>query len=175
MLAQWCGFPEATAGSAPTLEVATYTHYLNGPNVPTEPNALRLRVRPVASITSIHDDINRDWTYDATDLVAAGDYTLDAEEGKVYLHSDSVHGGWSSGTRILKVIYTAGFDTGSHVAVTQGITALVAHWWQQRNTAGLESVTLTDTTIEPLATEIPAHVREIMWPVRLVEVGMGGG
>jgi len=172
VLAAWCGFPKVDQATDPTLEAATYTHYLNGPDQ-REARQLTLPVRPVVSITSIHDDTDRDWSYGAADLVASGDYTLDEVEGRVYLHSDSAHGYWRAGLRQIKVIYSAGYATGTDVRITQGITALVAHWWQQRNTPGMTAVTLTDTTITALEPEIPAHVREIMWPVRLVEVGLG--
>lgn len=172
VLATWCGFPSPAQGTDPTLEATTYTHFLNGPSE-TDGRVLLLPVRPVASVTSIHDDTDRDWTYGSADLVASGDYTLDDVEGKVYLHSDAAHGYWRKGLRQIKVIYSAGYDTGADARITQGITALVAHWWQQRHTAGIETTTLTDTTITPSAVEIPAHVREIMWQIRLPEVGLG--
>lgn len=172
VLASWCGFPGVDGSTAPTLEASTYTHYLSGP-MERDERVLLLPVRPVTSVTSIHDDTDRDWSYGASDLVDSGDYTLDEVEGRVYLHTDSAHGSWRRGLRQIKVIYVAGYDTGADARITQGITALVAHWWQQRNTPGMESVTLTDTTITTLAPEIPAHVREIMWPVRLPELGLG--
>lgn len=172
VLASWCGFPAASASVDPTLEATTYTHYLTGPSA-TDPTALLLPVRPVTSVTSIHDDDDRDYSYGASDLVDSGDYTLDGVEGRVYLHADSTHGAWGTGPRRIKAIYVAGYDTGADARITQGITALVAHWWSTRNMSGQSAVTLTDTTITAAEFEIPAHVRQIMWPIRLAEQGLG--
>ena len=173
VLAGWCGFPAASAGAHPTLEAATYTEYMDGP-ASIDPRSLRLAVRPVATITSVHDDTDRDWAYGAADLVDSGDYTLADGDGVNWLHSDATHGSWGRDSRIIKVIYIAGYDTGAHGAITQGITALVAHWWLQRSTAGIEAETLGDSPITPSDASIPAHVRQIMWPVRILEAGLGG-
>lgn len=172
VLAEWCGFPRVDGSSYATLEAATYTHYLNGPDARSG-RTLTLPVRPVTSVTSIHDDRDRDWTYGASDLVDSGDYTLDEVEGRVYLHDDSTHGGWSAGERVIKVVYVAGYDTGAEPHITQAIAQLVAHWWGTRYSGGVEDVTLTDTTITPLDREIPPHIRQMMWPVKLPEVGIG--
>lgn len=173
VLAEYCGFPAASASVDPTLESTTYTHYLNGPSV-MDGRLIRLPVRPVTSVTSIHDDQDRDWTYGAADLVDSGDYTLDGVKGEVWLHDDAAHGtSWGSGARILKVIYVAGFDTGADTRITQAITALVAHWWSTRYTAGQESVTLTDTTISASPKMIPDHVRELVAGIKMWEAGIG--
>jgi len=173
VLAAWCGFPAASVGAQPTLEAATYTEYHDGPSA-LDARAIRLCVRPVTSVTSVHDDTDRDWVYGADDLVDSGDYTVAGEDGVVWLHNSSTHGSWGVGPRILKVIYVAGYDSGSHAAITQGITALVAHWWYQKHTAGIETETLGDSTTTPLDNKIPEHVRQIMWGVRMIEVGLGG-
>lgn len=173
VLAEWCGFPPASASVDPTLESTTYTHYLDGPS-PRDARLIRLPVRPVASITSIHDDQDRDWTYDADDLVDSGDYTLDGVDGTVWLHDDAAHGtAWGAGRRVLKVIYVAGYDTGADARITRAIVALVAHWWAQRSMAGQTSVTLTDTTITAADRMIPAHVREMLTGIRMWEAGIG--
>ena len=172
VLAEWCGFPAASSSAAPTLEATTYTHYYDGPS-PFDATMLTLSVRPVTSVTSIHDDTDRNWTYDAADLVDSGDYTLDEIEGRIYLHNDSNHGTWRTGRRTIKAIYVAGYDTGSDGRITQGITALVAHWWSQRPNAGMDTLTVGDVTVTPEDRQIPPHVREIMWPIRLAENGLG--
>jgi hypothetical protein len=171
LLAAWCGFPPATAGGSPTLEAATYTDYLDGPAL--DERTLLLPVRPATSVTTIHDDKGGDWAYGSDDLVASTDYTLDGRAGRVHLHTNSVHGAWSRRPRALKVVYVAGFDTGAHKLIAEAISIMVAHWWSQRNTQGKIATTQGGQSVTTRAETIPDRVREIMSPMRLLEVGVG--
>ena len=159
VLATWCGWPRA--GAAATLESATYTDYYDGPSH-GDPTVLSLRVRPVASITSIHDDRDRDWAYGASDLVDSGDYVLDGEAGRVYLTSSSTHGVWSRGNRVLKAIYVAGYDTGAESFIAEAIGVLVAHWWGLRPTQGRTNVTQGGQSAAMRAETIPARCKELI-------------
>lgn len=76
-----------------------YTEYYDGDGS----DSLSLRQYPINSITSIHDDIGRD--YGASSLVAAADYTFDAESGIV--KSDHC---FSAGKNNIKVVYNAGYE-----------------------------------------------------------------
>lgn len=172
VLADYCNFPPASASVDPTLEATTYTHYLDG-GAPTDGRVLLLPVRPVASVTTIHDDDDRTWDYGAADLVSSDDYTLDGVEGRVYLHSDASHAGWTADTRAIKVVYSAGYDTGADARITQAIAMLVGHWWQSLPMNGFDSTTLTDTTIDALPMEIPNAVKEKLANVKLWEAGIG--
>jgi len=170
-IAAFCGFPPASAGAGPTLESATYTEYLDGPSC-IDPQILRLRVRPLGTVTSVHDDRDRDWSYGSADLVDSGDYTVDDQKGHVVLHTNSTHGSWSNGTRILKVIYTAGFDTGASALATWAIIQTVAHWWNLRPTAGVTASTV-DGDSETLGDRgIPEHVRAAIQTFVLPEAGL---
>jgi hypothetical protein len=171
VLAAWCGYPPASASASPTLESTTYTEYLDGPSV-MEPRALVLPVRPVASITTIHDDTDGDWSYDADDLVSSDDYTLDGREGRVYLHDDSTHGSWSSRKRAIKVVFVAGFDTGAHKIIAEAISIL-AHWWALRHGQGKAAQTAGGQSVTARPETIPDRVRELMAPFRMWEVGNG--
>jgi hypothetical protein len=180
VLAGWCGYPPAAADTAAggnadrTLESFAYTDYLDGPSV-RDPRALALRVRPLTLVTSVHDDRDRDWSYGAADLVAASNYVVDYTRGRIYLPDNSTHGDWSVGRRVIKVIYTAGFNTGADVAITQAISMLVAHWWAFRKRTGLEGYTSSDgvTVAVTPPVGIPEHVKEMFAPYRLPEVGLG--
>lgn len=180
VLAAWCGFPvsgstDASATLDRTLESASYTEFHDGPST-VDPGSIALRVRPVTTLTTIHDDTDRDWSYGAADLVSSGDYVLDARAGRVHLKTTSTHGAWGVGSRILKVVYTAGYDTGSHEAIGPAIGLLVAHWWRLRHRVGGEGYTSSDgvTTAAVAAELIPEAIRAMLMPYRLVEVGLGG-
>jgi hypothetical protein len=172
MLAAWCGFPPASASASPTLESTTYTEYLDGPSA-LDPRALLLPVRPVASITTIHDDRDNDWTYGSADLVSSGDYVLDGRTGRVHLIDTATHGGWSARKRAIKVVFVAGYDTGAHKIVAEAISIMVAHWWSQRNGQGKASTTAGGQSVTARPETIPDRVREMMAPLRLLEVGCG--
>lgn len=64
-----------------------------------------LKRRPVDSITSVHDDLDRD--YEAAELVDADDYTFYPESG-ILQH---VNGTFQDGIRNVKVVYVAGYAT----------------------------------------------------------------
>ncbi len=171
VLASWCGFPSSSGTANATLEATAYTQYYSAPS-PAEPRLLRLRVRPVTTLTSVAWDDDFDASYGTT--VSSGDYTLDAVDGTVWLHPDATSiTEWPEQYRGIKVVYTAGYDTGADERITAAIGSLVAHWWRGRRMAGLAGVTAGDAQIEPSAGEIPANVREIMRPIRLPEVGLG--
>lgn len=172
VLAAWCGFQPVTAGTAPTLESATYTEFLDGP-IPTNPEILRLGVRPVSSVTSLHDDIGHDFSYDAADLVDPSDYVLDGIQGLIYSNPAGNHGAFSTGARVIRCIYVAGYNTGAHPTITTAFAMLVAHWWNQRHSIGLDTLTEAGATEAFADRMIPEAVAELMWPYRLPEWGSG--
>ena len=100
---RWLGYPRASTSTQSTVESTTYTHYLHGP-MTTNKRAIMLPVRPVVSVTSVHDDTNLD--YGSSFLVASGDYTIDTERGIVELNPDSTHGGWSRARRAIMVRFS---------------------------------------------------------------------
>jgi hypothetical protein len=170
-LAGWCGFPEHTAGAARTLESSTYVQYLDGPSAQSS-RRLDLLVRPVASVTSLHDDKDGDWAYGASDLVDPGEYVLDGIQGQIFLRPGSSHGGWSRGgpgSRAIRVEVVAGFDTGSHPVCRRGIGALVKHWYDLRQTQGRASSTTQGNSEGRREETIPDHIKQIMWSIRLPE------
>lgn len=172
VLASWCGFPAASQSVDPTMEATTYTHYLDGPTS-TDPRLIRLPVRPVASVTSVHQDDTGDASY-ATEIVS-GDRVLDDLAGTIWLTPDATSiGGWMTRRRAIKVVYSAGINTGADLRTVTAISMLVAHWWQARRSSGLSQVSMGDMSQAMVSGEIPAAVREVMWPLRMPEVGLGG-
>ena len=59
----------------------------------------------MASVTSVHDDLDREYTDD--DLVDADDYTFYPEHGILELDA----GVFQDGTRNVKIVYIAGYST----------------------------------------------------------------
>jgi len=130
--ARWCGYP----GSAPSMESASYTRYLDGPGG----RELVLDVWPVISITSIYDDPTLDFT-SSLYLVDSGDYVLaQADRGLVRLKSTATHGTWSETKGAIKVAYTAGYAT-VPADLKYAARLGVRHWWGLRQKQGLINAT----------------------------------
>lgn len=64
------------------------------------------RYFPIISVTSIHDDDDRD--YDATTLLDTDEYYIDQNDGRC-IYSDM--GTFTAGDQNLKVVYTAGWES----------------------------------------------------------------
>jgi len=170
MLAVYCGYPAPDSGS-PTMEDTTYTVYLDGPS-PTEPRKLALPVRPVQSITTIHDDLSGTWDYGSGDLVASSDYVLDSQTGAVWLRPDAAHGGWGTSPRGIKVVMVAGYATiPSWLQHAAGM--LVSHMWQMRHTGGMQATSAAGRSETLRPETIPDQVRLAMAQAYLHEVGLG--
>ena len=138
----------------------------------TDNQVLDLPVRPVTSVTTIHDTGgNEDGAYEAGDLVDSGDYVLDGVKGRVYLKDTATLGGWSVGRRVVKVVYVAGYDTGAHPAITEALSQLVAYWWAVvRHSKGAKAGAVAGrSTTGPASTSIPLRVQELMGTYKLWE------
>ncbi len=153
LMAAWCGWGIADGASASSFEDATYTEYHDGP---TENGSLALRVRPVVSVTTIHDD--SDWSYST--LVGSSDYTTDLRAGRVWLNPTATHS-WSSAHRAIRVVYVAGFATIPE-EIKQATCLLVAHWWRLRSTQGRQSISKGTGSESVRAETLPRSVRELL-------------
>lgn len=78
----------------------TYTDYFNGDH---DLKQLCLQEFPVSSITTVHDDTDRD--YDAGSLISSEDYVVEADTG--ILRFDTL---LTRGQQNIKVVYVAGYD-----------------------------------------------------------------
>lgn len=162
-LATWCGYPRTAAGTAPTMESATYTQYLTG----VGGRSLTLPVWPVVSVTSIYDDPDLGWS--STYLVASSDYSLlDAVHGQVLLGTTATHGAWSTTPGAIKATYVAGFATIDE-QVKHAARTYVRHLLERRRSAGRlsESANGASAQFVELTGPIPAAVRELLTPYRL--------
>lgn len=155
MASAWVGFPAADDGTR-SLTVETYTLYLDGPRE----DVLRLPVRPVVSVTSLHDDLGR--TYGASTLVDAADYELFGDEGVLL---PVAGGGWSgpnvAGRRRYKAVVTAGW-TALPPDLADAVVRLAAHLYRVRPTLGKSSLAQQGSSTGLRTEAMPASVRQIL-------------
>jgi hypothetical protein len=147
------------------LEQATVTEYHSGRSGQT---TLRLRQYPVASITSLHDDVAR--SYGAATLLSPSEYVLiDATAGLVQLDGRT----FQEGLNNIKAVYVGGFATGSieRKLLEQAAIELI---WLARDKGdkallGLQSRSIADGRIDTFQTDWPAGVRDILDRFRKVD------
>lgn len=165
-LAWWCHYPAPTSGTR-TLEATSYTEYYDGPD-PDDARRLTLGLRPVTTLTSVENDDAGTWSY-TSDAVVGTDVVLDGQRGAVYLHPSSGWT-WSSGLRRIRVVCTAGHNVGADPALSQAFGLLVAHWSALRTTGTLPAVASAGgQSATYRSDELPASVRQLVAPYRLVE------
>jgi hypothetical protein len=166
VLARYCLWP-ANDSDAYTFEASTYTQYYNGPD-PGAPHRLTLGLRPVTAITTITQDTAGTYTFSET-VTENTHALLDEHNGCLYVYPGSTHA-WLTGFRAIKVVMTAGYNTGAEPPLTQAIAFLVAHWWSLRTTTVTPSILSQggqSSTLRP--DDLPASVRQLVAPYRLVE------
>ena len=160
MISRRLHYPAATAGAASSLESTAYTHHVGrSPPVVIDGDVLRLPVRPVLSVTTIHDD--PDWAYGASTLVASTDYVVDGEAGTVTLKPTATAGAWSTAAGDVRVVYTAGWST-DRADMQQAVGMLVQHLYRLRKEGGRLSVSGGQVSESLRDEEMPAHVSQIV-------------
>lgn len=169
MMAMWCGYPRASATSAPTMESTTYVLDLDGPGG----RDLVVPVWPLTAVTSIYDDPAGDFGADT--LVDAADYAiLDGTRGVVRLRSTSVHGAWSTGSRTIRVTCTAGY-TAPDAALQHACAMVVKHLWSLRRVQGAVSASQGGaSTAREDAALLPREAVDALWPYVLPSRLLGG-
>ena len=108
LVAAYLGLPAADSG-VHTLDDTTYTRHLEADA--TDARRLRLGVRPVVSITSLHVDPL--WVYGSDTAYTSGtDFVLDAAEGALYALPSGTLGEFSAELRANRAVVVAGFASG---------------------------------------------------------------
>ena len=161
-IARYLGYPAATAGSAPSVEQATYTQHLDSPGGLT----IKLPIGPLVSVTSVHDDPER--RYESDSLVAASDYDLDLFNGLIVLKDSAAHGLWSDSApyRAIKVVYVAGWSTVSTNApeISDACALLVKQRLDYRHNFGRSSISRSGVSESLAAQQMPMQVKQLLWP-----------
>ena len=124
-------------------------------------------------MTSIYDDPDLDYT-DSADLIAASDYTLYSDEGKVVLDYNATDASWSTGWRHIKVTYVGGY-TGANMpkAIQHAACIQVAHWYQARAHIGRTNLSSQGQTVALKSLELLPEVVRALQPYRLATVWVG--
>ena len=88
------------------LRGRSYTEYYSGDGTSSE---LHLRQWPINSVTTLADDIDRD--FGSTYTFASTDYVINKYEGRIELLYDSSLGSiFKKGTQNIKAVYNGGYD-----------------------------------------------------------------
>lgn len=165
LFAGYIGLPSPTVGKSNAGRQHPH-HLSDGPGS----QYLQLPFLPVQSITSIHDNDERD--YGSLDLVASGDYDLFGDEGLVRLKDDSAHGTFSDIKRAIKVVAVIGYTTIPQ-AIKHAAGLQVAHWFQGRDHVGRTSVAQGGGTIDVHDLGLLHEVREALQPYRQASLWVG--
>ena len=145
--------PAAERACGRTFAQETVTEYHDG----KDDSVLVLVKRPVESVASVHDDLDRAYTDDA--LVSADDYVLYPDEGLIELDA----GEFRDGLRNVKVVYTAGY-----AAIPADVTHACVVWAAavynraKEGGDGLSAERLPDLAQEFLNHAMPPEARQIL-------------
>ena len=164
--AGYMGYPKQSSGTV-SLESGTYIEYLNGKGG----REVTVTAKPVSSITSIYDDPDLDYT-DSEDLIAASDYTLYGDEGRIILDYNATDASWSSGRRHVKVTYVAGYSS-IPSAIKHAASIQVAHWYLSRSHIGKTNVSSAGQSANLMSLDLLPEVKMALAPYRLATVWVG--
>lgn len=133
--AAYLGYP----GAAPTLAQQTYTIRTQGRR--SSPRRLPLRVAPVASITSVHQD--EDHAFAASTEVTSAQYELETLANGALLHllPTSTVSSWYTADRSVRVVCVAGYanEAAMPTRLPDALYRWVADWWMRRQIRHLRS------------------------------------
>lgn len=139
-----------------------YTEYYDGDGTAE----LIVRRRPIVSVTSLHDDVNRD--FDSTSAIdVSADVLLDKDGGILRLRNNE--GAFDKGRGNVKIVYTAGYALASVPYGVQQAVKIMAAWLYkhtyQFQRHGIQSQsTATGRNQTNLPAEAPPIVRTLLKP-----------
>lgn len=161
-VARYFGWVKPDASADPQLLAATYTFYLNGPTFGNVA-VLQLPQRPVNSITSIHSDVNRQYTADTQ--LSASDFDLDSLLGQAILDPVNAADSFDRAFRAIKVVCNCGYTT-LPADLEHAICVWASQLHRNKATQGKESITQRAATVNLSPKHMPAEVRELLAPFR---------
>jgi hypothetical protein len=134
VIAAYCGYPVASAGTVASMGATAYTRYYTGGG----DRDLFLDVWPATTITSVYDDPTLDFT-SSSYLVSSNDYSLIKEGRVLRLKSTATHGAWSTTEDAIRVVFTAGYST-APASLKVAIIEMVKELWDAPQTNGRTSI-----------------------------------
>lgn len=162
VIARWLGFPSPDGSNTPTLDVSTYTLYVDEPDF-DDISRLLLPLKPIVSITSVHADIDREYSADTE--ITSSEYELDKLRGIIILKPNVSTVGFVKSYRGNKVVGTFGF-TSFHRDMVHAICVFASQLQRAKSSQGKKSATTRQTTTTYLPNTIPEEVKEILYPYR---------
>ena len=132
------------------IESATYTEQKDGDGT----DKLVTHQWPIISVTSLHDDTDRNFT--AAFLIAAADYVLYKDRGLIRLDGLT----FASGIQNVKIVYVAGYAT-VPTDLVQALIELVADRFRQKENQGLESLSIGAYSVSFSGEDLPDEVKGI--------------
>ena len=135
----------------------TYTELHDGRNE----DIIILHERPIISVTSVHDDVDRNFS--AEHLIDPSDYYPDLKSGIIERTDGGV---FYPNRRNVQVIYEAGYAVIPNGLETACVY-LVAHWFRGRTTIGKKSKTIKDAgNVSYKDRDFPEDVIQLLTPFR---------
>ena len=140
------------------LAQQTFTEYYDGDGS----NLLFLNNYPISSITTIHQDIDREFGDDT--LEDSTDYFTYADNRK--LVGDGI--AWDIGRQTIKVVYVAGYEIGSVPEDLVNVITMLVDFWFKEYDAHRFGVTSTGSETNRITYEknIPVEIKEMLDPYR---------
>ena len=141
------------------IVAADYTEYHDGRGG----RCLILRGRPINSIASIYDDLDRQ--YPPETLIDADDYTFKSESGLVIYTG----GKFQDGIKNVKITYNAGYNT-TPEDIDLGCRIQVASWYNRakQRADGIGTENIGEYSARYAAEGIDEKVRQLIVPFRTV-------
>lgn len=135
-----------------SLLARSVTEYHDGPGGVL----LYTKERPINSVTSLHDDPDRN--YGATYLITTTDYVYYGDEGKIVLTGTSFSVG---SAKAIQLIYNGGYSTVPY-DLENGVVNLVLYWYDKyfQKRIGLSGIS-DDVGNRTYVSDIPAEVKQI--------------
>lgn len=159
-VARWLGWPAPSTTADAQLDAVSYTFFLDGPTY-SRHDVIRLPVRPVNSITSIHSDVNRQYGSDT--LIDSTTYDLDKLNGLVILDPVNATDYFDNGYRAIKVVCNAGYQSSYlPVDIEHAVCVWASQLHRNKATQGKDSITQRAATVSISPKKMPVEVKEIL-------------
>lgn len=170
--ASYLGFPKQDDGTH-SIESGTYTEYLDGGIDRPDGRELSLMVRPAISVTSLFDDPDQHYD-DTADQIASTDFILYGIQGRIVLRNDKTDSQFTGTRRGVRVIYVAGYTSGTMPkAIDHACCLQVAHWFQARAHIGKTNLSSAGQSAGLMSLSLLPEVKEALAPYRLPMTWIG--